>query len=574
MKKALIFSALLAAGVATSCSEKFLDVKPQGVASRDQLKNRDGVNALLIGAYSLLDGIGSGTTGWHAAISNWVYGGVASDDMYKGTDASDQPEITAFERYEGQANFAHVLGKWRHTFDGVARVNELLQILPETTGMTDAEKAQVTAQARFLRGHYHFEGKKVFNMLPYIDEKTYKADDPSSTKKPNDKDIWPNIEADFKAAMDALPETQTQKGRATKFAAMAYLAKVYLFQRKFAEAKPLLEAIVASGKYRLVDFHDNFKAVTNNNAESIFEVEFSVNDGTTGNNGNQGDVLNWPYFSSGPGGGCCGFYVPSQNLVNSFKTSADGLPLFDTFNDTDLKNDEGLKASDAYTPDVTTPVDPRLDYTVGRRGIPFLDWGLMPGVTWIRDQSYSGPYVGKKWMYYKAEEGTNTHSTNKRSVANNYRLIRYATVLLWLAECEVEVGSLEKARLLVNQIRARAKTSTPVKNADGTPAANYVINEYPAAAPAFANQTTARKAVQFETRLEFATEGFRHFDLVRWGIADQVINTYLAKESLKRKYMAGAVFKKGTHEYFPLPIDEITNTYVGGQATLKQNPGY
>ncbi len=574
MKKTLILTTLLAAGIATSCSEKFLDVKPTGVASQDQLKNRDGVNALLIGAYSLLDGIGSGTTGWHAAISNWVYGGVASDDAYKGTDANDQPEITAFERYEGQANFAHVRGKWRHTYDGVQRTNELLQILPQATGMTDAEKTQVQAQARFLRAHYHFQGKIIFNMLPFIDEKTYRADDPNGTKIPNDKDIWPQIEADFKYAVDNLPETQAQKGRATKAAAQAYLAKTYMYQRKYAEAKPLLEAVVNSGRFRLVDYHDNFKALTNNNAESVFEVQFSVNDGTTGNNGNQGDVLNWPYFSGAPGGGCCGFYVPSQNLVNAFKTDAAGLPLLDTFNDADLKNDEGLKASDAYAPDVTTRLDPRLDWTVGRRGIPFLDWGPMPGVTWVRDQSYSGPYVGKKWMYYRSEEGTNTHSTNKRSVANNYRLIRYAAVLLWLAETEVEAGNLDKARLLVNQVRARAKTSTPVRNADGTPAANYVVNEYPAGSVAFASQAAARKAVQFETRLEFGMEGFRHFDLVRWNIIEPTINTYLATESKKRKYLAGAVFKKGVHEFFPIPVDEITNTFVNGQATLKQNPGY
>lgn len=574
MKKILFLSTLFVAGLATSCKESFLDVRPQGVASPAQIANRDGVNALLIGAYSLLDGIGSGTTGWHAAISNWVYGGVVSDDAYKGTDGSDQPEITALERFEGQANFAHMIGKWRHTYDAISRSNTVLQAVAQAKDIADVEKAQIVAQARFLRGHYHFEGKKVFNMLPYIDEKVYDPTNANSTKLPNDKDIYPNIEADFKAAMDALPEIQAQKGRATKFAAMAYLAKIYMFQRKFAEAKPLLEAIVASGKYRLVDFQDNFKAATNNNAESIFEVQFSVNDGTTGANGNQGDVLNWPYFSSAPGGGCCGFYQPSQNLVNAYKTDAQGLPLIDTYNDTDLKSDQTLKASDAYVPDIVTPLDPRLDHTVGRRGIPFLDWGVMPGVTWVRDQSYGGPYVGKKWMYFKAEEGTNTHSTNKRSVANNYRVIRYASVLLWLAEAEVEIGSLDKARLLVNQIRKRAKDSKYVTMPDGKPAANYTIAEYPTGSALLANQASARKAVQFESRLEFGMEGFRFFDLVRWGIADQVMNAYLAKESMKRPFYKGAIFKKGVNEYFPLPIDQIANSFLDGKATLKQNPGY
>ncbi|MDQ1086432.1 RagB/SusD family nutrient uptake outer membrane protein [Siphonobacter sp. SORGH_AS_1065] len=573
MKKNIIAVSLVMAGLLSSCGDSFLDVKPQGVALVTQLNNKSGVNASLIGAYSLLDGIGSGGTNWHGAVSNWVYGGVASDDCYKGSDASDQPEITGIERYEVQPAFVHMRGKWRVVYDGVSRCNEVIQLVAKTTDMTDAEKTQVIAEARFLRGHYHFEAKKMWNMVPYIDEKIYNPSDPNSVKVPNDKNIWSNIEDDFKYAMDNLPETQSQKGRCTKYAAMAYLAKAYLFEGKYSTAKPLLESIVASGKYRLVDYHDNYKAATNNNAESIFEVQFSVNDGTNGNNGNAGDELNWPYFSGAPGGGCCGFYLPSSNLVNSFKTDGNGLPMLDTFNDTDLKSDQGLKITDSFTPD-TAPLDPRLDWTVGRRGIPFLDWGAMPGVTWIRDQTYSGPYTGKKWMYYKAEEGTNTHSTNKRRVANNYRMIKYSHVLLWLAECEVEAGNLTKAQDYVNQIRKRAKNSTYVTTSDGKPAANYVVNEYPSGSSAFANQTAARKAVRFEQRLEFAMEGHRFFDLVRWGIADQTLNTYLQAESKKRTYLNGASFTKGKHEYFPLPVDEINNSYVNGAPTLKQNPGY
>lgn len=576
MKKIFAFSLAILL-VTTACDESFLELEPQGVVSPDLLNNRNGVNALLIGAYSLLDGIGTSTRGndWNSAMTNWVYGGVASDDAYKGTDAGDQPEITFIERYDWQSNNTRFLGKWRAVYDAVARCNDVIQTLPKVEDMTDAEKNVLLAEARFLRGHYHFEAIKMWENIPYIDENNYDPLDKTKSLVANDQNAWPKIEADFRFAADNLPNVGSQKGRADKMASLAYLAKAFLFQDKFAEAKPLLEEIVNSGLFQLVDFHDNFKATTTNNAESVFEVQLSVNDGTNGNNGGAGETLNWPYFSGAPGGGCCGFYQPSQNLVNAFKTDpTTGLPLLETFNDEDVTNDEGLKASEPHTPYAGT-VDPRLDWTVGRRGVPFLDWGPMPGVTWIRDQSYAGPYTGKKWMYYKAEEGTNTHSTSKRRTSNNYRMIRYAQVLLWLAEAEIEAGSLEKARELVNQIRNRAKTSKFVANPDGTPAGNYKVELYPDGHPAFASKEEARKAVRFEQRLELAMEGHRFFDLVRWGIAAQTLNTYVAKESLKRRYLAGSVFKEGVHERYPLPIDEITIAVrPDGTATLKQNPGY
>jgi hypothetical protein len=454
--------------------------------------------------------------------------------------------------------------------------------------MTAAEKTQVEAEARFLRGHYHFEGKKMWNMIPFIDEKTYKRDDPNSTKLPNDKDIWPNIENDFKFAAANLPATQAQKGRATKWAAMAYLAKTYIFQKKWDLAKPLLLDILQNSGKKLVDYHQNYRNITNNNAESIFEVQFSVNDGSTGGNGNGGDGLNWPYSANAPGRGCCGFYQPSQNLVNAFKTTSDGLPMIgknkagleDTYNEVDLPNDQGVGASANFILDVSQPVDPRLDWTVGRRGVNFLDWGKMPGFSWIRDQNYAGPYTGKKWMYYLADEGSSTHATARRSVNNNYRLIKLSSVILWLAEIEAETNNLAKAEEYVNMIRNRAKTSA-VQDAS----VKYAINPYPAGTFAANGKDFALNAVYMESRLEFAMEGHRFFDLVRWGIAADFLNKmYIPKEGApgkdatgrtysKRSYMIGKSFTD-KNRYFPLPIDEILNSQKEGKATLKQNDGY
>ena len=593
MKKLIIFSLLATVGLNFSCSDSFFEIAPQGAANLASLSNKNGVNALLIGAYSLMDGVGAGNTGRQSTISNYVFGGITSGDAVKGTDIGDQPEQEYIEQFVWLSDNTYFLGKWQHSYDGVARANEaiLLAQSADVKDMTDAEKAQVVAEAKFLRGHYHFEAKKMWNKVPYISETVYKRDDPNSTKIPNTADIWANIEKDFSDAAAVLPATQSQKGRATKWAAMTYLAKAYMFQKKYAAAKTLLEDVYKnSGKKLMPNFHDNYRNITNNNAESIFEVEFSINDGSTGNNGNAGDNLNWPYSANSPGRGCCGFYLPSQNLVNAFKTTTDGLPMIgdkedgtaDTYNAIDLPNDQGItnSAASAFTLDKSIPVDPRLDWTVGRRGVNFLDWGLMPGYSWIRNQNYSGPYIGKKWMYYLADEGSSTHSTNKRAVNNNYRLLKLSSVILWLAECEAELGNLAGAETYVNLIRSRAKTGS-VQDAT----VNYVVNPYPAGTFAAKGKSFSLNAIRMENRLEFAMEGHRFFDLVRWGIAAPYINKYLKEESIngtdlsgrtynKRGYLVGRTFTAGKNEYFPLPNDEILNSQLDGKPTLTQNPGY
>jgi len=591
MKKLIILSILATVGLNFSCSDSFFEIAPQGAANLASLSNKNGVNALLVGAYSLLDGVGSGNVGRTSTSSNYVFGGITSGDAVKGTDAGDQPEQTYIEQFNWLSDNSYFFGKWWGMYDGVARANEamLLAQSADVKDMTDAEKAQVVAEAKFLRGHFHFEAKKMWNKVPYISETVYKREDPNSTKIPNTADIWPNIEKDFSDAAAVLPATQSQKGRATKWAAMTYLAKAYMFQKKFAAAKTLLEDVYKnSGKKLVPNFHDNFRTTGNNNAESIFEIQFSVNDGSTGNNGNAGDGLNWPYNASSPGRGCCGFYLPSQNLVNAFKTTTDGLPMIgekkdgtaDTYNNVDLPNDQGLASSVAFNLDKSIPVDPRLDWTVGRRGVNFLDWGIMPGQNWIRDQGYSGPYIGKKWMYYLGEEGSTTHSTSRRSVNNNFRMLKFSSVVLWLAECEAELGNLAAAETYVNMIRSRAKTGS-VQDAS----VNYVVNPYPAGTFAAKGKDYSLNAIYMENRLEFAMEGHRFFDLVRWGIAAPYLNKYLAEESKsgtdmsgrtynKRLYLVGRSFTAGKNDYFPLPNDEILNSQKDGKPTLTQNPGY
>ena len=560
-----------------ACQEEFLSEPPQGALDENTLTNDDGVYGTLIAAYSVLDGWAGNTVygqGWMSSGSNWVWGSVTSDEAYKGSDIGDQADINPIERYEVLPSNPYLHGKWGNVYNGVARTNTVLNLIEQTEELTEEKARLYTAEARFLRGHYHFEVKKVFNNVPYIDENAGEVD----FRVPNDQDIWPMIEADLMFAADNLPETMPFVGRVNQWAAKAMLAKAYVFQSKYNEALPLLNDITANGvtsdgqPYGLNDcFHDNFNAETNNSKEAVFSIQYSVNDGArNGANGGWGDALNYPY-QGGPGK-CCGFFQPSQNLVNSYKTDEQGLPFVDTFNDTDVKSDQGVALGESFD-SYEGNLDPRLDWTVGRRGIPYLDWGLHPGVAWIRDQIYAGPYSPKKNVYYQSQQGTlsNRNGWAQGPNANNYTFIRFADILLWAAEAEAETGNLEKAREYVNMVRARAKNGCRVTNEDGTPAANYVIDLYQ---QPWTDLGTAREAIRFERKLELAMEGHRFFDLVRWGIAAETINDYLRIESQKRQYLQGATFKEGVNEYQPIPFAEIVNSSIDGEPTLTQNPGY
>ena len=393
--KKIIYLAILIIGAAgiTAC-KKLLNPPLKGVYDQSQLINKKGVNGLLINAYATLDGReGSISEG----ASNWEWGSMAGGDAYKGTEFTDRVDDNPIMRFELSSSNPLVAGKWNACYDGIGQANNVLTIMAQVTDMTDAEKKQVEAEARFIRAHHHFEAKKMWNNVPYIDENT--TDFKGGT---NTADIWPQIEADLKFAYDNLDEVKPYKGSVNKWAAACFLAKAYMFEKKFAEAKALFTTIIANGKnsqgvkYALTDnYHDNFRVTKENNSETVLAIQASYGDGST-TNADYDNILNYPHGGGSKPGGCCGFFQPSQALVNAYKTDALGLPLPDTYNNSNVNSDEAFLSNDNGFVIYAGNLDPRLDWTVGRRGVPYFDWGNHPGRDWIRDVTYGGPYSPKK----------------------------------------------------------------------------------------------------------------------------------------------------------------------------------
>lgn len=603
----------------TACKDDFLDVRPTSSLSSVELSTEAGLDGALIATYSML----LGRSGFYSDASNWFWGSVVGGDANKGTNAGDQSQVNEVQAYATQTNNASVFQKYRALYEGVARANATLRLMLEADeGVSEAAKTRIAAEARFLRAHYYFGLKKNFNNTPYVDE-TWDEVTPVS----NNQDLWTFIEADFQFAFDNLPETQSAAGRANKWAAGAYLGKTFLFQGKFTEAKNILTTVIADGvtakgePYGLNPFYaDAFRSTIDNNLESVFAAQAAAGTGDV-NNANAAMVLNFPHGTAGPArpGGCCGFFQPSFDLANSFRTDDNGQPLLDgTYNDAGvaLESDMGLGSSalwnstnnykendlcfvfdpaepnkelvyrsnnddnmgnDPQTSSNWTfvweeddkPVDPRLDHSVGRKGIPYLDWGPHPGFDWIRDQAYGGPYSPKKFIYYLGGEGSENDASSWTPgyTAVNYNIIRFADVLLMAAEAEIEAGSLDKALEYINRVRERAKAS-PVLDANGEPAANYIIEPY----ATLGSQAEARTKLRFERKLELSGEGHRMYDLVRWGIASDVLNSYLDNEDqFLNSPFAGASFTANKNEYLPIPQNEID---LIGSDILKQNPGY
>jgi len=567
MKKIIIFFysivALISIVALSSCKKDFLNVVPKAQLSETQVSA--GPEELVTAAYASL-----GNDHYITPWSLWPYGNVRSGDAYKGgRDESDIQEFYFFEIFKDvRSDIGELDGQWFQYYEAISRANAALRNLDNISEANFPLKKARQAEMRFLRGHWYFQLKIMYKYIPYIDE-TVPTNDYAkiSNRALSNDSIWEKIAADFQFGIDNLPASQTQIGRANKIAATAYLAKTRLYQAyeqddknnvtginatKLNQVVTLTNQVIASSYHLEPDYANNFlEGAYENGAESIFAIQYSKDDGTMFGRLNFGDVLATPM-----GLGCCDFHKPSQNLANAFKTGADGLPMFSNFNISDL--------------DLTVnTVDPRIDHTIA---IPGHNWAYdqstLYDVSWNRTPSVYGVFASLKENVQKG------HYTQVGPFYGNTKdkiILRYADVLLWKAEALIELGRQSEALPIINQIRTRAANSTGLlKLANGQFESKYKISTYQDGVNCTWTQDYARNALRWERRLEFAMEGSRFFDLVRWGIADTYMNSYFLTEKTKRTYLKDGFFQKNRDEYCPIPLNQINFSH----GLYKQNYGY
>ena len=571
MKIAKVFALCLAVGALVAC-DSTLDETPTGNLSGDQLATPDRVESLVTSTYAAL-----GNGHWTASTYTdpWPWGSVRSDNAYKGGGSvADQGEYNNYEQFFSvRPDLDKADQFWFESYKGISRANLALEKMAELSEEEFPEKTTRQAEVRFIRGHFYFMLKVMFKHVPFIEENEERELKNVSNREFTSQELWDQIAADFQFAANNLPPSQPEAGRVDQWAAKAYLAKTRLYQAyrqddnnqvveiqddKLQEVVDLVEEL--EGEFSLFeDFRRNFlwEFENTDGGEVIFAVQRSRNDGTVQGRVNMERALN---YTMNPEFGCCWFHVPSQNLVNAFQTE-DGLPKFDTFNQTSLTEPEDFQQN---------TMDPRLDHTVSIDTHPFKydnDHIYDPDV-WARAPATYGEFSAMKGLQPVGSPAV-TQVGPFYASSKNTIIIRFADALLWKAEALIELGREDEALPIINQVRTRAANSA-VKDADGNDVSNYDVSTYQDGQNIDWTQETAREALRFERRLELAMEGWRFFDLVRWGIAAETLNDYFDAEAQRRDYLEDAGFQEGRDEYLPIPQQQID--FSDGSYT--QNPGW
>lgn len=548
-----------------SCSD-FLDEQvPQGTIDNEQLQNPEYVDNLVISAYA----IWISAEDINSSFSMWNYD-VRSDDAYKGGNGTEDGDVFhALEISQGIMTTAwNISDMWQRLYNCISRANTALQLLNQLDEQTYPLKQQRIAEMRFLRGHGHFLLKQLYKKIVFANDENLSPEEYnnlSNTTYTNDEG-WQQIANDFEFAYNNLPDTQADKGRPTRGAAAAYLAKTYLYkayrqdnpesnevtsisaedlQRVVEYTDP---SIMAAGGYALeADFHNNFRPEPQyeNGCESVWAMQYSMNDGTTDGNCNWAYGLIVPNIPGVTDGGC-DFYKPSQNLVNAFRTDADGHPYFDTFNNSDYDM-------------ATETADPRLFLTVGLPDLPYefnANYIMDRSSTWSRSNGLYGYYVTLK-QNVDPDGDYIVRGNGYWGSPMNHIVLRYADVLLMRAEALIQLndGRIQEAIDLINEVRNRARQSTAmISNYPADYNVTFNVRPYTGSY----SQQEALEMLKFERRLELAMECDRFFDLVRWGDAYDVLTRYYAQEADNCTIYSNAAFTPNKNEYLPIPFAQIS----------------
>ena len=543
----------------TSC-ESFLDEHiPQGTLSDEQVKTPENAEAMVVSAYAIF----TTAEDINSSFSMWNFD-VRSDDAYKGGSGTSDGDV--FHQLEVQQGVLttnwNINDIWVRLYNSLSRVNSAIALL----NVSDfGLKQQRLAEMKFLRAYGHFLLKRLFKNIPFVvnEQLTYDEYNELSNTTYNNDEGWQLIIDDLMEAYNSLPETQEEKGRPTKAAAAAFLAKVYLYKayrQDDAQSNQVtsisqqdLEKVIEFTNPALYrnyglesDIHNNFRPEEQyeNGIESLWAIQYSRNDGSTYGN------LNWSYGLIPPNipgatDGGCDFYKPSQNLVNAFRTGADGLPLISSFNDKDY--DMG-----------SDNADPRLFLTIGMPGLPYMfnrSFMMERTSIWSRSNGLYGYNVSLKQNVDPALIDQYLIKGSYWASSMNRIVFRYADVLLMRAEAYAQLGSTEQAIQLVNQIRSRAASSTQmIANYPNTYGVKIYITNYKGSY----SKEDAVRIVKMERRLEFGMECERFFDLVRWGDASTVLNKYYAEEIDNCAIYREAKFTANKDEYLPIPFAQIS----------------
>ena len=568
----------------TGCSDNFLENPPQGSLSDGVMNSPEAIELLVNAAYASLYGMTNEQGDpCMRPTTNWSYGEVRADNAYKGGGGEgDVWDVHAMETFQIQSNNGNLDGKWFNLYSLISRCNSALRVLKAADPNEYKDRDMRIAEVKVIRAHHYFELVRLFNKVPYIDEDLKVSE---YVDVPNDqftrKEHLARIAGDLLDAAEDLPEKQGEVGRINRNIALAYAAKVKLYEAYEQDEqthavtgvnKQLLREVVdlideVKGYDLLKDFQQLDMIAYENGPESVFSVQYSMNDGSS-----DGGRINWSNLLNSPGGNSPyhgdGFFLPSQDLINAYQTAENGLPVFDYQSRPDYGVVEFIDETHQNLSNTEPTVDPRLDFVVGRPTITYKTYRETPCQSWVRDRGVYGHNCAKRfWVSPESPDMIKGWPWGASEL--NWQIIRYADLLLYKAEALIELGEdLETARQLINRVRQRAMDSEYVKdfNNPEKDAANYKIGLYPAEGW---TQDYARQALRTEMRLEKALEGERFFDLVRGGIAQDVMTRYFEAEKDQRVYYQVAKFDAG-EEYFPIPVAQ----YNFSLGRYTQNYGY